>query len=342
MKRFSYLFWLWLILFTYNCGGGGGGETAAIDPQEAASVQEVYNIFKSEYFYPLNVRAPSAGETVREYIDSYRSTSDIYTQYFTQPEIENISNVLSTPETLIVRTYDPGILYIAFEKFVSGTANRIIDTIGSYMNQGYNNLILDLRVNSGGSPYEALYLLDYFTTSQPDNTFLAGFYGPQLTEEHYTGQFKPTFGFESSFNSSNMYILTSGYTASAAELFIAGLIYFNEATQIGTTTFGKNRLVRFYTNSIRNDGFEITVAYVYHADVMDREGIGIIPTFNNLSYDPFIDILTRLNANGTDMLQQDWNLSDISYANLYNHDYWRNIVYYALVYQSLSILKPLD
>ena len=34
-------------------------------------------------------------------------------------------------------------------------------------------------------------------------------------------------------------------------------------------------------------------------------------------------------------------LSEIAYTNLYSQDYWRDRVFYAVLFQSLSILRPL-
>jgi len=331
-----------LSLTLFGCGGGGGGgggsDTSTIDPQEAEVVEGAYIIFEEYYIYPNSVREPDSGETLEEYVNSYRSPNDIYTTYLDESELENVDEVLGTDETLIVRTYPPSILYIAFEKFVTDTAYRAIETINSHISQGYDELIIDLRVNSGGDPDEAVYLLDYFTTSQPVNTFLGGYYGPAVYKEYYLGDSTYLYGIENIFDSSNMYILTSAYTASASELLIAGLIDFNEATQIGSTTFGKSRVITFFDHT-RGDGFEITIGTVLHSDNMDREAIGIIPASNNLTTDPFILAMSRLSVDSSDQLQEDWEISDAAFANLYSQSYWRDRVYSASVTQSLRMLR---
>jgi len=320
-------------------GGGGGGETITIDDQEAEAVRGVYEIFDLYYLYQDSVREPYSGETVEDYVNSYRSYNDIYTKYLTENQVSLVSEQLGTDETLIIRTYSPFILYIVFEKFVKGTAGRVIAAINSYINQGYDKLILDLRVNSGGFLKEAIYLLDFFTTSQPNDTFLCRISGPAVYESFYLGDFTYLYGNENTFNDGNMYILTSGYTASATEILVAGLVDFNEATQIGSTTFGKSRVVNFFTHKERGDGFEITIGFVYHCDYMDREGIGIVPEDSNKTNDPFVVATNRLGGSASDQLQVDWSISDSAFSNLYSQSYWRDKEYYARLIQSLPMLQ---
>jgi hypothetical protein len=320
-------------------GTGGGGSNPQIDPLEAELVEAAFRIFEEYYIYPGAVREPYLGETLEEYVNSYLSTNDIYTKYYDESEMLNISEILETDEILIIRTYSQSILYIAFEKFVKDTAYRVIDTINSYISQSYDKLILDLRVNSGGSPDEAIYLLEYFTTSRPVNTFLCGYYGPGIYTEYYLRDSADLYSNENTFDSSNMYILTSAFTASAAEILVAGLLDFNEATQIGSTTFGKNRVITIYTVIIRGDGFTITNGIVYHSDKIDREGIGIIPEDSNLTTDPFVVAMKRLNVDASDQLQDDWQIPDIVFSNLYSQSYWREKTYFASLFRSLRMLQ---
>jgi len=316
-------------------GGGGGGETTNNQERE---IQTVYSFFDLYYLYQDSVREPYSEETIEEYVDSYRSWSDIYTKHFDENEMSNVYDHFETEETLIVRTYSPSILYIAFEKFVNGTAGRVIEAMNTYINLGYNKFILDLRINGGGVVKEAIYLLDFLTSSQPNYTFLCWLYGPAVYETYYLGEYTYLYGLETTFNNSNMYVLTSASTASSAEILVAGLVDFNEATQIGSTTFGKSRVITIRDLSA-GDGFEMTIGLVYHSDYADREGIGIIPSDTNTTDDPFVVAINRLGGSASDPLRDDWPITDSAYSNLYSQSYWRNKEYYARSIQSFRRLQ---
>ncbi|MGA1825923.1 MAG: S41 family peptidase, partial [bacterium] len=144
--------------------------------------------------------------------------------------------------------------------------------------------------------------------------------------------------YEEIFDSSNMYVLTSGYSASATEIVIAGLKYFNEATQVGSTTFGKNREISiiFYD---RGDGFEMTSGIIYHADGIDREGIGLIPEDDFMTTDPFGEVCDLFGYSDPDPLQADWQISEDTMSLLYSQSYWRNQFYCASIFPSVRLLQ---
>lgn len=308
-----------------SCGDGSDDETIVVTEEDY--VNAVYGYFNSRYFNPSLVRAPDSGETVRAYVNSYRKVeADIYTTYFGYQSLQNIQQHLSTAETAVVREYDPGILYVSFDKFVTGTADRLIVQIQGYIQTGgLNALIVDLRANTGGSPLEAARFLEYLSGSQTDGTMLyKAIYGNGLEVTWSKGALSSTCASENTFDSSNTFVLTSGLSGSAAEIVVAGLVAFNEAVQAGSTTFGKNRLVQFLGIE-RGDGFEMTVARVIHADGVDREGIGLVPTAE--TDDPFAYVMNSLGGGPVaDPLQTDMNLSDSAMEFLHEMAYWRNVV----------------
>ncbi len=318
-----------LIILLSVClsGCGGGSDNEAFVVTEENYVNSVYGYFNSSYFDPSLVRAPVSGDTVKAYVNGYRNAgTDIYSTYFGYQSLQNIQQHLSTAETATVRLYNPGILYVSFDKFVSGTADRLIVQIEGYIQTGgLNALVIDLRANTGGSPLEAARFLEYLSGSQPDGTMLyKTIYGNGIELTWSKGGISSTYASENRFDSTNTYVLTSGLTGSAAEIVVAGLVTFNEAVQAGSTTFGKNRLVQFVEIE-RGDGFEITVARVTHADGVDREGTGLIPTA--ITDDPFAYVMNSLGG-GTvsDPLQTDMNLSDSAMEFLHEMAYWRGVV----------------
>ncbi len=86
--RIGSCFLILVLLFTVGCGGGeGGGGGVVAAPDESLAVSQVHAIFSQEYFNPAAVRAPIPGETVQQYVDSYRCPADIYTEYLDSQEV---------------------------------------------------------------------------------------------------------------------------------------------------------------------------------------------------------------------------------------------------------------
>jgi len=345
MKR--NLTWVALIivsclLFTASgCGElNDSGNEDGIIRDEAIIVQDAYGWLYDYYFDFNAVREPEENETLENYINSYRSQDDIYSSYFDAATISDVMDHFESEEILIVRAYSETTLYVAFDRFVEGTANRVVSAINTYTYDGIDSLILDLRVNGGGLVDEAVALLDYFISDRSTDTFLCRKVTKFGEEAYYLGDKSYLCGdrYEDIFDASNMYVLTSGYSASATEIVIAGLKYFNEATQVGSTTFGKNReiWIIFYD---RGDGFEMTSGIIYHADGIDREGIGLIPGGDFITTDPFGEVCDLFGYSDSDPLQDDWQISEDFMPFLYSQSYWRNQLYYASIFPSVRMLQ---
>ncbi len=119
-----------------------------------------------------------------------------------------------------------------------------------------------------------------------------------------------------------MFVLTSALSASASEVLVGGLVHFGEATQVGGQTFGKSRVIFIYILD-RGDGFQLTSAVIYHADSVDREGIGWTPEGAYENTDPFVYTMARLGLNQADPLADDWELPEWMLPYLYDQEYWR-------------------
>jgi hypothetical protein len=344
VKFFSSALIFAFLLMGIACGGNDGGGSPVEQRSEIGEeyiVQDAYRTFDMEYYEQSFVHKPIENETLESYVNSYRRPVDIYTEYYDVTTANQVSRNLSTDEYLSVRTYEPGILYIAFEKFVDQTAQRIVDIIDAHIDQGYDSLILDLRVNTGGLVRESVALLDYFIAPSHPAAFgmLCELRGPNLFTVYNDGDFEAIYGHETAFDRTNMVVLTSGTTASAAEIVTAGLVFYEEATQVGATTFGKNRAQGIIIYN-RGDGFAISRGIVYHAGhpAEDREGIGISPEPSYTTSDPFTIAGQLFSITGTDPLIEDWIITDTALANLYDRHYWRSLQYpeYAVLFRSFS------
>ena len=102
--------------------------------------------------------------------------------------------------------------------------------LGVLDEEGYTNLIIDLRNNSGGD-LEILYtILDYFIAEE--NVKLG-------TLEFSKGGTEEVFSTKYGFSFDNICILTNRYTISAAEAFSISLSELTNSLIIGEKTYGK-------------------------------------------------------------------------------------------------------
>jgi hypothetical protein len=312
------------LLLLYGCSSGSSGDGGGLPgSDERELVSQAYGIFQQYYFEPSLVREPLETDTLETYVDSYRSPADIYTRYFDAPVTAALREELVSEEDLIVRIYEPGVLYIAFDSFDPGISRRVIQGVDDGIAKGAGTLILDLRINVGGRVDEATALLDYFSADRPEGTVMCTTEGPDpaVNRVFRIGDTRGLNGTETRFDKNNMYVLTSGLTASATEILVAGLVIFDESTQVGSTTFGKNRLLIFFRTA-RGDAFNLTAGRIYHADGVDREGIGISPETGE-STSPFADVAGIVGVDDPDPLQPDWGISNQFLSVLYDKDFWR-------------------
>ncbi len=157
--------------------------------------------------------------------------------------------------------------YLAYNFFANDNGDNtylyskeIVNAFNKFIDDGINNLILDLRYNSGGSLSSALILASALVKSRStSNVFAAYTYNSELTaylqkqygasSSYFKDNFIDNFSLKDDTKISipklgdkldRIYILTGEYTASASELIINGLKPFVDITLIGDTTYGKN------------------------------------------------------------------------------------------------------
>jgi carboxyl-terminal processing protease len=145
--------------------------------------------------------------------------------------------------------------YLVYNGFMSDYDIRLNEAFQSFKNQGIQKLILDLRYNPGGSVQSAIYLASMIYSTDTNKIFIRTKFNTDfeafLSQNYGNSYFATTFTDridktdqtpEMSINSLNLnqvYIITTGSTASASELVINGLKPYMDVTTIGTKTVGK-------------------------------------------------------------------------------------------------------
>lgn len=140
--------------------------------------------------------------------------------------------------------------YIYYNAFDGNYDHQVLEAIRSLSDQGASELILDLRYNPGGDVSSAAKIaavLSKVTAEQAFVIYQANSNGGRrissfqqtMNENNYLPQsFAQLLNYRMKLN--RVVILTTGATASAAELLINNLKPYLEVIQIGTATIGKD------------------------------------------------------------------------------------------------------
>ncbi|WP_188620403.1 S41 family peptidase [Flavobacterium suaedae] len=153
-------------------------------------------------------------------------------------------------KTEVVAEGEHNIGYLMYNGFYSNYDDELNAAFSQLAAQGANELVLDLRYNSGGSVRTATYLASMITgqftgqlfAKQQWNPKLQAFYesnNPQALENKFSDQLSNGSAINQ-LNLNRVYILTSRSTASASELVINCLEPYIDVVVIGNVTTGKN------------------------------------------------------------------------------------------------------
>lgn len=168
-------------------------------------------------------------------------------------------------------TVENGIAYVQITAFKDNTDEQFKEAIDAILASEVSGIIYDLRDNTGGTLNSVVNMLDYITE---DGVTIASF------SNYVAAPMKAGDGHSFSLPT---VVITNKYTASAAELFTAGLRDFADMGQfecliVGTVTYGKGVMQRTY--SLRDgSAITITIAYYNPPSGENYHGVGIIPDY---------------------------------------------------------------
>lgn len=160
---------------------------------------------------------------------------------------------------------DDTVGYVEITEFSSNTKEQFQETMDTLQSQGMQAVIFDLRYNGGGLVDSVTEILDLIlpkgtTVYMEDNKGERTTYTSDA--EHYIDM--------------PMVVLTSEYTASAAEIFAGAIRDFDYGTLIGTKTFGKG-IVQSTIPLSDGSAIKITMATYYTPSGECIHKVGITP-----------------------------------------------------------------
>lgn len=127
--------------------------------------------------------------------------------------------------------------YIKISRFTQKTMEEVLAKIAALTYEGMENLVIDLRGNSGGVKDQAIQLADNFLN---ENKLIHTAEGFNIEKEDHNSTSK------GSFKNGKLVILTDKWTASASEIFTAALQDWDRALVLGKPTFGKGLIQQSY------------------------------------------------------------------------------------------------
>jgi carboxyl-terminal processing protease len=144
--------------------------------------------------------------------------------------------------------------YIKLDDFTPGASKEVEEAVTKLKNSGANKLVLDLRDNPGGLLYEAINIVGIFI---PKNKEVVSTKGKAADwNKTYVTLNEPLD------TEIPLAILTSGGSASAAEIVAGALQDYDRAVLIGERTFGKG-LVQTTRPLAYNAQLKVTTAKYY-------------------------------------------------------------------------------
>jgi len=143
--------------------------------------------------------------------------------------------------------------YLAYNGFRSSYNDELNTAFETFKTEGINELVLDLRINGGGSVQTSAYLASMIYENAGTQVFAELNFNDKHDNQNGAYNFDNTLdvfnaaGTKTGTQTINrlstinrLYVLTSSSTASASEMIINGLKPFIEVITVGTTTYGKN------------------------------------------------------------------------------------------------------
>ena len=167
---------------------------------------------------------------------------------------------------IVSKKLENDIGYIEITSFDEETADNFKNKFEELKKQGIKSLIIDLRNNGGGLVDQTLKIADYIVPKGNELLITVDKDKEEIIEKAE----------EDVLIDMPIVVLVNGNTASSSEILAGALKDWEEATIIGTTTYGKGVIQQLLT--LRNGaGLKVTIQEYYTPKRNKINGVGIEP-----------------------------------------------------------------
>lgn len=200
-----------------------------------------YRSLLSNDTYTINFGTYNTNGTPNDVDDD---SIDTTTESMSLTKIIYTENPVFKTEILEVNGENVG--YLMYNGFVNEFDTQLNNAFGEFAANNVQHLVLDLRYNPGGSVNTATLLGSMITGQFNGQVYTKLTYNEDQQANNSTFNFTNDLGNGSAINHlllNEVYILTTGSSASASEMVINSLKAYSElnVVQIGTTTTGKSQ-----------------------------------------------------------------------------------------------------
>jgi len=157
--------------------------------------------------------------------------------------------------------------YIRLYTFGTNSYDDFSQAVTQLLGQGADNLIIDLRNNTGGYVDSAIDITSIFLE---EKVVLIEEWGDGTKKDYLTSKDPITLD-------TPLYILVNKGTASASEITAGALQDYNRAILIGTTTFGKGLIQNWIPLKGENGAIRISIAHWLTPYGRQIQDLGLIP-----------------------------------------------------------------
>ncbi|WP_075340926.1 S41 family peptidase [Tenacibaculum agarivorans] len=190
--------------------------------------------------------------------------------------------------------------YLVYNGFRSSFNDELNAAFAQLKSAGIQELVLDLRINGGGSVLTSAYLASMITAEVTEGTTFGELrYNSKHTDRNARAPFFNTLTkFDADGNNlgtetinrvsglTRLYVLASGSTASASEMIINGLRPFIDVKVVGVKTTGKNEGSITLYDSPTSDFTDVNSANPNHKNAMQPI---VFQIYNSLGQSDYAD-----------------------------------------------------
>ena len=196
------------------------------------------------------IKVDDAYLTLDNYVDVltekiYDNPTTLQLELSTHQQVQLTAVQMYSDPVNVVRTLQAGsrrVGYLHFSSFTDGAVKDLKEAFRGFKEDGIEELVLDLRYNTGG--YESTALALGSLIAPPEAVSSKAVFSLAVYNRHMTEFMEGSTCFDDKYLNMNpgvrrLWVIVTGHSASASEQLICSLMPYMEVKLVGTNTYGK-------------------------------------------------------------------------------------------------------